>query len=67
MEDSDYEDLPTERVSVHLIAGGLAGMMEHCVMYPVDCVKVGKLFCRNENVVNKGLSSAMTCSACSDI
>ncbi|EDO49303.1 predicted protein [Nematostella vectensis] len=39
MEDSDYESLPTERVSVHLLAGGAAGVMEHCVMYPVDCVK----------------------------
>lgn len=42
MEDDEYENLPTERMSVHLIAGGMAGMMEHCVMYPVDCVKVSK-------------------------
>lgn len=39
MEDSEYESLPTERVTVHLAAGALAGVMEHCVMYPVDCVK----------------------------
>lgn len=40
MEDNDYENLPTERVTIHLVAGGMAGVMEHCVMYPVDCVKV---------------------------
>lgn len=40
MDESEYESLPTERVTVHLAAGALAGVMEHCVMYPVDCVKV---------------------------
>ncbi|CAG0916479.1 unnamed protein product [Notodromas monacha] len=35
----DYESLPTERVSVHMIAGAFAGIMEHCVMFPVDSVK----------------------------
>lgn len=40
MDEVDYESLPTDRLSVHLVAGGAAGVMEHCVMYPVDCVKV---------------------------
>lgn len=40
MDESEYESLPTERATVHLAAGALAGVMEHCVMYPVDCVKV---------------------------
>lgn len=40
MEEVDYESLPTERLSAHLFAGAAAGMMEHCAMYPVDCVKV---------------------------
>lgn len=35
----DYESLPTDRLSTHMMAGAAAGMMEHCVMYPVDCVK----------------------------
>lgn len=39
MEEVDYESLPTERLSAHLCAGAAAGMMEHCAMYPVDCVK----------------------------
>ena len=42
MEEVDYESLPTERLSAHLCAGAAAGMMEHCAMYPVDCVKVGE-------------------------
>jgi len=38
----DYESLPpTSSVSTHMLAGAAAGIMEHCVMYPVDCVKVG--------------------------
>ena len=40
MEEIDYESLPTEKLSTHLVAGAAAGMMEHCAMYPVDCVKV---------------------------
>jgi solute carrier family 25 iron transporter 28/37 len=43
MEEVDYESLPTERLSVHLCAGAAAGMMEHCAMYPVDCVKVRRI------------------------
>jgi len=43
MDDADdYESLPpTSSVSTHMLAGAAAGIMEHCVMYPVDCVKVG--------------------------
>lgn len=40
MGEVDYESLPTEKLTAHLFAGGAAGIMEHCVMYPVDCVKV---------------------------
>lgn len=46
MDDSEYESLPTEKVTVHLAAGALAGVMEHCVMYPVDCVKVRSIYFR---------------------
>ena len=40
MEESEYESLPTENIGVHMLAGGFAGVMEHCVMYPIDFVKV---------------------------
>lgn len=39
-EIDEYETLPTDKVSTHLMAGALAGVGEHCVMYPVDSVKV---------------------------
>lgn len=35
----DYETLPSNKVSVHMMAGAFAGVMEHCVMYPLDTVK----------------------------
>lgn len=40
-EEADYEGLPeTSSASTHMMAGAAAGVMEHCVMYPLDCVKV---------------------------
>ncbi|XP_019959604.1 mitoferrin-2-like isoform X1 [Paralichthys olivaceus] len=38
--DIDYEGLPQgEATSTHMLAGAVAGIMEHCLMYPIDCVK----------------------------
>ncbi|KAJ8264513.1 hypothetical protein GJAV_G00150170 [Gymnothorax javanicus] len=38
--ESDYECLPqSASTSTHMLAGAVAGIMEHCLMYPVDCVK----------------------------
>ncbi|KAF7264127.1 hypothetical protein GWI33_000597 [Rhynchophorus ferrugineus] len=39
MNADDYETLPTDNVGTHMIAGAIAGVMEHCVMYPLDSVK----------------------------
>jgi len=40
MGDDVYEALPEgTTVGVTLVAGAMAGIMEHCVMFPVDCVK----------------------------
>ncbi|ESP00444.1 hypothetical protein LOTGIDRAFT_140739 [Lottia gigantea] len=41
MEDADlYESLPvTSTMSTHMVAGAAAGVLEHSIMYPVDCVK----------------------------
>ncbi|CAF1112817.1 unnamed protein product [Didymodactylos carnosus] len=37
----DYESLPeTMHPTVHAAAGALAGIGEHCIMYPIDVVKV---------------------------
>uniref|UniRef100_A0A914D4A8 Mitoferrin-1 n=1 Tax=Acrobeloides nanus TaxID=290746 RepID=A0A914D4A8_9BILA len=39
-DDHDYEALaPTHKIWVHMAAGGLAGLAEHCVMFPLDSVK----------------------------
>ncbi|TNN37006.1 Mitoferrin-2 [Liparis tanakae] len=36
----DYEGLPQGAATgTHMLAGSVAGIMEHCVMYPIDCVK----------------------------
>lgn len=40
MNLDEYESLPTKSVGVHMMAGACAGIMEHCVMYSVDSVKV---------------------------
>ncbi|XP_060528569.1 mitoferrin-1 [Cylas formicarius] len=39
MNPDDYETLPTDNVGTHMIAGAIAGIMEHCIMYPLDSVK----------------------------
>ena len=45
MEEDDYESLPpSSTMTTHMVAGAAAGVMEHCIMYPVDCVKVCSAF-----------------------
>ena len=37
----DYESLPESTpLSITVVAGATAGVAEHCVMFPVDSVKV---------------------------
>lgn len=45
MDFDEYESLPTADVGVHMTAGAVAGIMEHCVMFPIDSVKVSLLAC----------------------
>jgi hypothetical protein len=41
MADDEFEALPdTYPLSTHLVAGALAGIAEHCIMYPIDSIKV---------------------------
>lgn len=48
MEETDYESLPENSpVFAHMIAGATAGILEHSVMYPVDCVKVRLIYAKN--------------------
>lgn len=43
MNFDEYETLPSSNVIDHMMAGAIAGIMEHCVMYPLDSVKVSVL------------------------
>lgn len=49
MNFEDYETLPTNNVGTHMIAGAIAGIMEHCVMYPLDSVKVSETIRQPDN------------------
>ncbi|CAG8767515.1 5916_t:CDS:1, partial [Ambispora leptoticha] len=40
MNEVEYEALPeNSSIAVNLIAGALAGIGEHTIMYPVDSIK----------------------------
>lgn len=43
MNFDEYETIPSSNVTDHMMAGAIAGIMEHCVMYPLDSVKVSVL------------------------
>ncbi len=65
MEEIDYESLPTDRLSVHLLAGAAAGTFEHCAMYPVDCVKVIFVLLKYQHNSLTSLPSRLVCHVCS--
>ena len=46
LDYDEYETLPSSSVSTHMTAGAIAGIMEHCVMYPLDSVKVIVLYAK---------------------
>lgn len=48
MNADDYETLPTDSIGTHMTAGAIAGIMEHCVMYPLDSVKVSISRCLSQ-------------------
>jgi hypothetical protein len=42
--EHNYESLSNiYNPTAHLLAGAMAGIMEHFVMYPIDSVKVSKI------------------------
>lgn len=40
-EEMDYESLPTTSIKIQLLAGAMAGIAEHTIVYPIDAIKVG--------------------------
>lgn len=49
MNFDDYEQLPTPSTATNMTAGAAAGVLEHCVMYPMDSIKV--YYCVNLQIV----------------
>jgi Mitochondrial carrier protein len=43
IDELDYEALPTTSVKVQLLAGAIAGIAEHTIIYPIDAIKVRPL------------------------
>lgn len=47
MDNAEYDALPEEwPMNKHMMAGAIAGILEHATMYPIDSVKVCSLFLR---------------------
>lgn len=40
VEEIEYEGLDNDSLAINMLAGALAGISEHAVMYPVDSIKV---------------------------
>lgn len=46
-EEFDYEGLAHDSLAINMLAGSLAGISEHAVMFPVDSIKVRFRFSRH--------------------
>ncbi|KAI9199810.1 putative mitochondrial carrier protein [Polychytrium aggregatum] len=57
LEDIDYESLPTSSVAVHMMAGALAGITEHSVMFPFDSIKT-RMQILNSKAIYSSISHA---------
>ncbi|CAH1711510.1 mitoferrin-1-like [Aphis gossypii] len=56
----EYETIPSSNVTDHMMAGAIAGIMEHCVMYPLDSVKTRlQAFMPSGNVGNRGIGTVL--------
>jgi hypothetical protein len=40
VEEIEYEGLENGSIGINMLAGAMAGISEHAVMYPVDSIKV---------------------------
>lgn len=67
MNFEDYETLPTNNVSAHMTAGAIAGIMEHCVMYPLDSVKVCQVGPCNDTSTGRPYDEARTLTQLFDV
>lgn len=61
-EEVDYESLPPNAgLAVNMLAGALAGISEHAVMYPIDSIKTRmQVFATSPVAVYTGVGNAFT-------
>ncbi|KAG2113115.1 mitochondrial carrier domain-containing protein [Suillus discolor] len=61
-EELDYEALPSDTsVGVNMLAGALAGITEHAVMFPIDSIKTRmQVFATSPAAVYTGIGNAFT-------
>ncbi|KDR65733.1 hypothetical protein GALMADRAFT_232893 [Galerina marginata CBS 339.88] len=61
-EDIDYEALPSNAgLAVNMLAGALAGISEHAVMFPIDSIKTRmQVFATSPVAVYSGVGNAFT-------
>ncbi|KAI9464189.1 mitochondrial carrier domain-containing protein [Boletus coccyginus] len=61
-EEVDYEALPSNAgLTVNMLAGGMAGITEHAVMFPVDSIKTRmQVFAASPAAVYTGIGNAFT-------
>ncbi|RKO86087.1 mitochondrial carrier domain-containing protein, partial [Blyttiomyces helicus] len=60
-EEVDYESLPTSSVPINMVAGALAGIAEHSLMYPLDSVKTRmQILSPNPAAIYTGVANALT-------
>lgn len=55
-DTDEYESLPKNitSTSIHLTAGAVAGVMEHCIVYPIDSVKVSLCWTTDGRLEQRG-------------
>lgn len=61
MEDVDYETVPNSPLAINLMAGALAGITEHSIMYPMDSIKTRmQVLHPSPSAVYSGISQAIS-------
>ncbi|KAI9092446.1 mitochondrial carrier [Phlyctochytrium arcticum] len=60
-DDIDYEALPTSSMAANMVAGALAGISEHTIMYPLDSVKTRmQVLSPNPQAIYSGVTNALS-------
>ncbi|GAA6002769.1 hypothetical protein JCM10207_007667 [Rhodosporidiobolus poonsookiae] len=61
VEEIDYEGLNHDSLAINMLAGSLAGISEHAVMYPVDSIKTRmQVIATSPSAVYASMSDAFT-------